>query len=53
MVKKQNYNIKIFENLLDGSENFALIKGNLKKNKNPRVRVISSNIIKNYLMGEK
>jgi len=52
-IKKQNYNIKIFENLLDGSENFALIKGNLKKNRNPRVRVISSNIIKNYLMGEK
>ena len=52
-IKKQSYNIKIFENLLDGSENFALIKGNLKKNKNPRVRVISSNIIKNYLMGEK
>ena len=52
-IKKQNYSIKIFENLLDGSENFALIKGNLKKNKNPRVRVISSNIVKNYLMGEK
>ena len=52
-IKEQNYNIKIFENLLDGSENFALIKGNIKKNKNPRVRVISSNIIKNYLMGEK
>ena len=52
-IKKQNYNIKIFENLLDGSENFALIKGDIKKNKNPRVRVISSNIVKNYLMGEK
>jgi len=52
-IKKQNYNIRIFENLLDGSENFALIKGNLKKNKNPRVRVVSSNIVKNYLMGEK
>ena len=52
-IKKQKYSIKIFENLLDGSENFALIKGNLKKNKNPRVRVISSNIVKNYLMGEK
>ena len=51
-IKRQNYKIKIFENLLDGSENFALIKGNIKKNKNPRVRVISSNIIKNYLMGE-
>ena len=52
-IKNQNYNIKIFENLLDGSENFALIKGNIKKNKNPRVRVISSNIVKNYLMGQK
>ena len=27
-IKKQNYNIKIFENVLDGTENFALIKGN-------------------------
>ena len=52
-IKNENYNIKIFENALDNSENFALIKGDLKKNKNPRVRVISSNIIKNYLMGEK
>jgi len=52
-IKKQSYKINIFENLLDGSENFALIKGNIKKNKNPRVRVISSNIVKNYLMGEK
>ena len=52
-IKNQSYNIRIFENLLDSSENFALIKGNLKKNKNPRVRVISSNIVKNYLMGEK
>ena len=51
-IKKQNYNIKILENLLDGSENFALTKGDIKKNKNPRVRVISSNIVKNYLMGE-
>jgi len=52
-INKQSYNIKIFENLLDGSENFALIKGDLKKSRNPRVRVISSNIVKNYLMGEK
>ena len=47
------YTIKIFENLLDGSENFALIKGDIKNNKNPRVRVISSNVVKNYLLGEK
>ena len=53
LIKTQNYNLKVFENLLDGSENFALIKGNIKKNKNPRVRVISSNIVENYLMGYK
>jgi len=52
-INKQIYTIKIFENLIDHSENFALIKGNLTKNINPRVRVISSNIVKNYLMGEK
>ena len=50
-ITNQTYTIKIFENLLDESENFALVKGSL--NKNPRVRVISSNIVKNYLMGEK
>ena len=52
-IGQTNYRIKIFENLLDGSENFALIKGDIKKNKNTRVRVISSNIVKSYLMGEK
>ena len=52
-INKENYNINIFENLLDGSEHFALIKGNIKKNKQPRVRVISSNVIKNYIMSEK
>ena len=53
LIKKQKYQIKIFENLLDGSENFALIKGDLRKNKSPRVRVISSNIVQNYLMDQK
>ena len=53
LIKNQKYKIKIFENILDGSENFALIKGDLKKNKNPRVRVVSSNIVQNYLMGQK
>jgi len=52
-INKENYNIKIFENLLDGSENFALIKGDIKNRKSTRVRVISSNIVKNYLMGQK
>ena len=31
LIKNQKYQIKIFENLLDGSENFALVKGDLKK----------------------
>ena len=53
LIKNQKYNIKIFENLLDGSENFALIKGDLNNSKNPRVRVISSNIVQNYLMDQK
>ena len=50
-INGQVYTIKIFENILDKSENFALIKGDLTNK--PRVRVISSNIVKNYLMGEK
>jgi len=53
LIKNQKYQIRIFENNLDGSENFALVKGDLKKNKNPRVRVVSSNIVQNYLMGQK
>jgi 3,4-dihydroxy 2-butanone 4-phosphate synthase / GTP cyclohydrolase II len=52
-INKQSYTIKIFESFLDKSEHFALIKGNIKKSNNLRVRVISSNIVKNYLMGEK
>ncbi|KRP04797.1 MAG: GTP cyclohydrolase, partial [Pelagibacteraceae bacterium BACL20 MAG-120920-bin64] len=43
-VKNQKYKIRIYENLLDGSEHFALIKGNIKKGTIPRVRVISSNV---------
>ena len=50
--KNQKYKIKIYENLLDGSEHFALIKGNLKKNIIPRVRVISSNVVQNYLINQ-
>ena len=49
----QKFKIKIFENLIDGSEHFALIKGKMKKNIIPRVRVISSNIVENYLLGDK
>jgi 3,4-dihydroxy 2-butanone 4-phosphate synthase/GTP cyclohydrolase II len=53
MVKNQKYKIRIYENLLDGSEHFALIKGNIKKSITPRVRVISSNVVKNYLISQK
>jgi len=52
-VKNQKYKIKIYENLLDGSEHFALIKGKIKKGITPRVRVISSNIVQNYLINQK
>ena len=51
-VKNQKYKIRIYENLLDGSEHFALIKGNIKKGITPRVRVISSNVVQNYLMNQ-
>ncbi len=51
-VKSHKYQIKIYENLLDGSEHFALIKGNIKKNIIPRVRVISSNVVHNYLINQ-
>ena len=51
--KDTEYKIKIYENLLDGTEHFALIKGNIKKRLATRVRVISSNIVKNYLINQK
>ena len=51
-VKNQKYKIRIYENLLDGSEHFALVKGNTKKNITPRVRVISSNVVQNYIINQ-
>ena len=51
-VQNQKYNIRIYENLLDGSEHFALIKGKIRKGITPRVRVISSNVVKNYLINQ-
>ena len=53
IVQKQKFKIKVFENVLDGSENFALIKGTLKKGVVPRLRVISSNVVQNYLINQK
>ena len=52
-VNGKKYYIRIYENLLDGSEHFALIKGKIKKNVVPRVRVISSNVVQNYLLSQK
>ncbi len=51
-VKGKKYLIKIYENLLDGSEHFALIKGKIKIGVVPRVRVISSNVVQNYLLNQ-
>jgi 3,4-dihydroxy 2-butanone 4-phosphate synthase/GTP cyclohydrolase II len=51
-VKNQKYKIRVYENLLDGSEHFALIKGKFKKGIVPRVRVISSNVVQNYLINQ-
>ena len=51
-VKNQKYKIRIYENLLDGSEHFALVKGTIKKGIAPRVRVISSNVVQNYLINQ-
>ena len=51
-VKNQKFKIRIYENLLDGSEHFALIKGVIKKGTTPRVRVISSNVVQNYLINQ-
>ena len=53
MSKVKNTSIRIYENLLDGSEHFALIKGKIKKGIVPRVRVISSNVVQNYLIKSK
>jgi len=52
-VNQIKYKIHVFENLLDGSEHFALIKGSIKKKTIPRVRVISSNVVENYLINQK
>ena len=51
-LNKQKFKIKIYENLLDGSEHFALVKGSIKKGVIPRVRVISSNVVQNYLINQ-
>ena len=52
VVKNQKYIIRIYENLLDGSEHFALIKGTINNRITPRVRVISSNVVQNYLINQ-
>lgn len=53
IVQKQKYIIKVFESILDGSEHFALLKGNINSKTIPRVRVISSNVVQNYLINQK
>ena len=53
VVQNQKYTIKVFESVLDGSEHFALLKGKINSNSTPRVRVISSNVVQNYLISQK
>ena len=53
VVQNQKYIIKVFESVLDGSEHFALLKGKINLNSTPRVRVISSNVVQNYLINQK
>ena len=53
IMQNQSFKIKIFENIIDGSEHFALIKGSLSKKVTPRLRVISSNVVENYLINQK
>jgi 3,4-dihydroxy 2-butanone 4-phosphate synthase/GTP cyclohydrolase II len=50
--KSDTYQVKIYENKLDGKEHIALIKTQDKKIV-PRVRVISSNIVTSFLSQNK
>ncbi len=52
-IKKQKYKIKIFENIIDGTEHIALVKGKLNKRTVPRVRVISSNFVIDSIVNQK
>ena len=52
VIKNEKYKIKVFENSIDGSEHFALIKGKINSKSSPRVRVISSNVVENYLINQ-
>ncbi len=43
-----SFDLKIFKNKLDGSEHYAITKGKFSASKNPRVRVISTNILNSF-----
>ena len=49
MKKFGKFELKIFENKMDRSEHYALIKGRIKSSKAIRVRVISTNILNNMI----
>tara|TARA_B100000579_G_scaffold426825_1_gene434582 strand:+ start:3595 stop:4653 length:1059 start_codon:yes stop_codon:yes gene_type:complete len=44
-----SFDLKIFKNKLDGSEHYAITKGKFSSLKPSRVRVISTNILNNFL----
>ncbi len=43
-----NFDLKTFKNKLDGSEHYAITKGNFNSRKSSRVRVISTNILNSF-----
>ncbi len=47
------FDLKVFQNKLDNSEHYAITRGKFKPNKASRVRVISTNILKNFINFEK
>ena len=53
ILNNKKYKFRVYENLIDGVEHFALIKGIIKKKNAIRVRVISSNVVKNLLINQK
>ena len=44
-----NFDLKSFKNKLDGSEHYAITKGNFSINKTSRVRVISTTVLNSFL----
>ena len=46
------YHLNIFSNKIDNLQHLAISKGRISKNTIPKVRVISSNVVHNYLINQ-